>query len=71
MVGHFGKRKMTPEDRLNYLHNELEQLLIKQKRYQSDQVRDKDDLAWYMKCNQHYIQAITKEIAVLEKKNGA
>ena len=71
MVAFLNKKKMSPEDRLNYLHNELEQLLIKQKRYQSDQVRDKDDLAWYMKCNQHYIQAITKEIKQLESKNGA
>ena len=60
------KNKMTPHDRLGYLENELEQLLIKQKRYQSDKVRPREDLDWYMKCNQHYIDAIKKEISELK-----
>lgn len=60
------KNKMTPQDRLGYLENELEQLLIKQKRYQTDKVRPREDLDWYMKCNQHYIDAIKKEISELK-----
>jgi len=59
-------KKMTPEDRLGYLENELEQLLIKQRRYQSDRVRPKEDLAFYIKCNQHYINVVKKEISELK-----
>jgi hypothetical protein len=58
---------MSPEDRLNYLYNELEQLLVKQKRYKTDKVRPKEDLEWYMKCNQHYIDIVEEEI---KKLNG-
>ena len=68
MVGPLNKKKMSDEDRLNYLHNELEQLQIKQKRYQSDKVRPKEDLAFYIKCNAHYIDTVQKEIKILENK---
>ena len=57
---------MTPQDRLGYLENELEQLLIKQKRYQTDKVRPREDLDWYINCNQHYIDAVKKEISELK-----
>tara|TARA_R100000231_G_scaffold74072_1_gene57979 strand:- start:207 stop:422 length:216 start_codon:yes stop_codon:yes gene_type:complete len=66
MVAPLNKTKMTPEDRLGYLENELEQLLIKQKRYQTDKVRPREDLDWYMKCNQHYIDVVKKEISELK-----
>lgn len=68
MVNHFGKKKMSPEDRLNYLYNELEQLKVKQKRYQTDKVRPKEDLDWYIKCNAHYINVVEEEIKILENK---
>ena len=68
MVAPLNKNRMSPEDRLNYLYNELEQLLIKQKRYKTDKVRPKEDLEWYMKCNQHYIDVVQEEI---KKLNGA
>lgn len=60
------KNKMTPQDRLGYLENELEQLEIKQRRYKSDQIRPKDDLAFYIKCNQHYMDSVKKEISELK-----
>lgn len=62
---------MSTEDRLNYLYNELEQLEIKQQRYKKDKLRPRDDIAFYMKCNQHFLQRIKEEITLLEKKNGA
>ncbi len=67
MVAPLNRNKMSPEDRLNYLYNELEQLLVKQKRYKTDKVRPKEDLEWYMKCNQHYIDIVEEEI---KKLNG-
>lgn len=65
------KNKMSAEDRLNYLYNELEQLQIKSKRYQQDTLRPRDDIAFYIKCNEHFIQCVTEEIKLLEKMNGA
>ncbi len=67
MVAPLHKTKMTPEDRLGYLKNELEQLLIKQRRYQSDRVRPKDEIEWYIKCNQHYIAKVKEEISELSR----
>ena len=61
---------MTPEDRLGYLQNELEQLNIKQRRYRSDRVRPKEDLDWYIKCNEHYIIKVKKEISELSRSIG-
>lgn len=68
MVGPLHKSKMSDADRLGYLQNELEQLRIKQRRYQTDSVRPKADLDWYIKCNQHYIETVTKEIKELTAK---
>ncbi len=66
MVAPLHKTKMTPEDRLGYLKNELEQLNIKQRRYKSDRVRPKDEIEWYIKCNEHYIEKVRKEISELK-----
>ena len=71
MVAPLNKNKMSPEDRLNYLYNELEQLHIKQQRYERDKIRPKDDIAFYIKCNEHFLQRIKEEIKQLESKNGA
>lgn len=68
MVGLFRKTKMSDEDRLGYLQNELEQLRIKQRRYQTDKVRPREDLDWYIKCNQHYIEVVSEEIKELTAK---
>lgn len=62
---------MSTEDRLDYLYAELEQLKIKSKRYQLDTLRPKDDIAFYIKCNQYFTQCVTEEIKLLEKMNGA
>jgi len=70
MVAPLHSKKMNPEDRLNYLYNELEQLNIKQRRYKSDRVRPKDDLDWYIKCNEHYIEKVEQEIKILENKKS-
>jgi hypothetical protein len=68
MVSPLHKKKMSDEDRIGYLKNELEQLQIKQRRYQSDKVRPKEDLDWYIKCNEHYIIKVKEEIETLTKK---
>ncbi len=70
MVAPLHRSKMTPEDRLGYLQNELEQLNIKQRRYRSDRVRPKEDLDWYIKCNEHYIIKVKKEISELSRSIG-
>ena len=70
MVAPLHKTKMTPKDRLGYLQNELEQLQIKQKRYKSDRVRPKEDLDWYIKCNEHYITKVKEEIHTLTTKSN-
>lgn len=70
MVAPLHKSKMTPEDRLGYLQNELEQLNIKQRRYRSDRVRPKEDLDWYIKCNEHYIIKVKEEISELSRSIG-
>ena len=70
MVAPLHNKKMTPEDRLGYLKNELEQLLIKQRRYQTDKVRPKEDLDWYIKCNEHYIIKVKEEIHTLTTKSN-
>ena len=62
---------MSTEDRLNYLYNELEQLQIKAKRFKQDKVRPAEDIAFYIKCNEHFLQSVTEEIRKLEKMNGA
>ena len=60
--------KMSDEDRLNYLHNELEELNIKKRRFQKDPVRDPEDIAFYLKCNQHHIDAVEQDIHQLQQK---
>jgi len=62
---------MSDEDRLNYLKNELEQLQIKAKRFKQDKIRPKEDIAFYIKCNEHFLQRVIDEIQLLEKMNGA
>ena len=62
---------MSDEDRLNYLKNELEQLQIKAKRFKQDKIRPKEDIAFYIQCNEHFLQRVTDEIKLLEKMNGA
>ena len=57
---------MSDHDRLGYLKNELEALEEKQRRFHQDRVRDPDDLAFYIKCNTHYISRIKQEIAQLQ-----
>ena len=66
MVAPLNKNKMSDEDRLNYLHNELEQLIIKQRRFAQDTVRDADDIAFYQKCNSYFIAQIKQEIQQLQ-----
>lgn len=60
--------KMSDEDRLNYLYNELEELNIKKRRFQKDPVRDPEDIAFYLKCNQHHIDAVEQNIHQLQQK---
>ena len=60
--------KMSDEDRLNYLHNELKELNIKKRRFQKDPVRDPEDIAFYLKCNQHHIDAVEQDIHQLQQK---
>ena len=60
--------KMSDEDRLNYLYNELEELKIKKRRFQKDPVRDPEDIAFYLKCNQHHIDAVEQDIHQLQQK---
>ena len=60
--------KMSDEDRLNYLYNELEELNIKKRRFQKDPVRDPEDIAFYLKCNQHHIDAVEQDIHQLQQK---
>ena len=67
MVAPLNKNKMSDQDRLNYLHNELEQLLIKQQRFEKDPIRDPDDIAFYLKCNQHHIDAVEQHIHQLQQ----
>lgn len=62
------KKRMTDEDRLNYLINELEALKEKQKRFKKDTVRPREDLDFYTKCNNHYINQIQIEISKLQQK---
>ena len=62
---------MSDEDRLNYLKNELEQLHIKAKRFKQDKLRPAEDIAFYIKCNEYFLQSVTDEIRKLEEKNGA
>tara|TARA_A100001201_G_C4020053_1_gene180306 strand:- start:367 stop:579 length:213 start_codon:yes stop_codon:yes gene_type:complete len=62
------KIKMSDEDRLNYLHNELEQLIIKQKRFAKDTVRNAEDIAFYQKCNSYFISQIKQEIQQLQHR---
>jgi len=59
-------KKMSNEDRLDYLHKELDQLMIKQKRFASDTIRDADDIAFYQKCNSYFISQIKQEIQQLQ-----
>ena len=67
MVAPLKKKKMSDHDKLKYLQNELTQLQIKAKRYQLDTARPKDDLAFYIKCNEYFIQRVQQEIkAVLD-----
>ena len=61
-------KKMSDEDRLNYLHNELDQLIIKQKRFAVDKVRDPKDIAFYQKCNTYFIAQIKQEIQQLQHR---
>lgn len=60
--------KMSDEDRLNYLYNELEELNIKKRRFQKDPIRDPEDIAFYLKCNQHHIDAVEQDIHQLQQK---
>lgn len=60
--------KMSDEDRLNYLHNELKELNIKKRRFQKDPIRDPEDIAFYLKCNQHHIDAVEQDIHQLQQK---
>ena len=53
---------MIDQDRLNYLYNELEELKIKKRRFEKDTVRDPEDIAFYLKCNQHHIDAVEQDI---------
>ena len=62
------RSKMSDEDRLNYLYNELEELNIKKRRFQKDPVRDPEDIAFYLKCNQHHIDAVEQDIHQLQQK---
>ena len=62
------RSKMSDEDRLNYLYNELEELNIKKRRFQKDPVRDPEDIAFYLKCNQHHIDAVEQNIHQLQQK---
>ena len=57
---------MSDEDRLNYLQTELEQLIIKSKRFASDTMRDADDIAFYQKCNTYFIARIKQDIQQLQ-----
>ena len=59
---------MSDEDRLNYLHNELKELNIKKRRFQKDPIRDPEDIAFYLKCNQHHIDAVEQDIHQLQQK---
>jgi hypothetical protein len=59
-------KKMSNEDRLNYLQTELKQLMIKQKRFASDTMRDADDIAFYQKCNSYFISRIKQDIQQLQ-----
>jgi len=68
MVAPLSKKRMSDEDRLNYLNNELEALKQKQKRFSQDKVRLQEDLDFYTKCNDHYIHQIKQEIAQLQQK---
>jgi hypothetical protein len=60
--------RMSDQDRLNYLHNELEELVIKKKRFEKDPIRDPEDIAFYLKCNQHHIDAVKEHIHQLQQK---
>ena len=62
------RSKMSDEDRLNYLYNELEALNIKKRRFQKDPGRDPEDIAFYLKCNQHHIDAVEQDIHQLQQK---
>ena len=62
------RSKMSDEDRLNYLYNELEELNIKKRRFQKDPIRDPEDIAFYLKCNQHHIDAVEQDIHQLQQK---
>jgi hypothetical protein len=66
MVAPLNKKKMSHEDRLNYLHNELDQLKIKKQRYQQDSLRPKKDLEFYIKCNDYFLEKIQQEIKVIK-----
>jgi len=68
MVAPLHKNKMTDEDRLGYLLNELDALKTKQVRFANDRVRSKEDLDFYSKCNNHYINQIQIEISNLKQK---
>lgn len=61
-------KKMSDEDRLNYLQTELQQLLVKKKRFASDTMRDADDIAFYQKCNSYFILRIKQDIQQLQHR---
>ncbi len=61
-------KRMIDQDRLNYLHNEIEELKIKKRRFEKDKVRDPEDIAFYLKCNQHHIDAVEQDIHQLQQK---
>ena len=59
-------KKLSDQDRLNYLQTELQQLLVKKKRFASDTMRDADDIAFYQKCNTYFIARIKQDIQQLQ-----
>ena len=61
-------KRMSDQDRLDYLHQELEQLNIKSKRFSLDTVRDADDIAFYQKCNTYFISRIKQDIQQLQHR---
>ena len=63
---HMKQIKMSPEDRKNYLTNELEYLNLRLKRLKTDKYREPESLSFYIKVMEDNIKKIKEELNELK-----
>ena len=59
---------MSPEDRKNYLTNELEYLNLKLNKLKKDKYREPESLAFYIKVMEDNIKKINEELKEIKEK---